>query len=60
MGFSVRDISNREYTAMNLIPRTTYTLQIAAASEDFTRFPFTILFGSFASVTGVTDISQGT
>ena len=59
MGFSVRDISNRVYTVMGLIPRTSYTLQIAAISEDDSEFPPVILFGPSANVTGVTDVSQG-
>ena len=59
MGFSVTDISNRVYTAMGLIPRTSYTLQIAAASEDNSKFPPTILFGPPTNVTGVTEASPG-
>ena len=56
--FSMRDINNRIFTAMTLIPRTNYTIQVGADRVDFGA-PL-ILIGPRATVNGITETSPGT
>ena len=55
---SVTDINNRMFTAMTLIPRTNYTIQVEAAHLDISASVF--LIGPRATVTGITETSPGT
>ena len=57
-GFSVTDINNRMFTAMTLVPRTSYTIQVEAAHIDIGAAVF--LTGPRATVTGITKTSPGT
>ena len=52
------DINNRMFTAMTLIPRTSYTIQVEAAHLDIDASVF--LIGPHDTVTGITETSPGT
>ena len=56
--FSVTDTNNRMFTAITLIPRTSYTIQVIANHVDLGAGLF--LAGPHAVVTGITETSPGT
>ena len=55
---SVTDINNRMFTAMTLIPRTNYTIQVRAAHADFGAS--LLLSGPSAIEAVITETSPGT
>jgi hypothetical protein len=58
-GFSVDGVNNRMLTAMGLIPRTNYTVQVRAVHLDFLNSMF-FTDGPFATVTATTKAPPGT